>query len=210
MWDDCCSQTDADICAGEAVLKDHLSPKRPLSWAETKEIIHGNELHRLARSRAQEEKYQIYCDRLRKTWRFPVDYILHSKFGYDKRLVREKKDGVSSNNGTEPEMIDLWEVSPVLHPIAESNIRLCLNDFPYYFEEGIEHYILWKLKGSVTYEEIKAAEDHIINEEGRRERNKAAEIIHWVNPHHLKSLPEIDHAHILSYGVGHTAPENAL
>ena len=68
---------------------------------------------------------------------------------------------------------------------------LALNDFPYYLEEGVEHWCLWKLWSDVTKEDI----DWGVGELRRQE--VYSEILHWVNPVHLKSLPDIDHAHIV-------------
>ena len=65
------------------------------------------------------------------------------------------------------------------------------NDFPYYMEDGIEHWILWKLGDSCDDRDIDEAKKEL------RKKNKFMEFLHWVNPPHLKSLPAVDHIHIL-------------
>ena len=70
---------------------------------------------------------------------------------------------------------------------------LAKNDFPYYMEDGIEHWCLWKLGGGdVNDVDIKWAKEEL----GQR-NDDILEMLHWINPEHLKSLPDIDHAHIV-------------
>lgn len=69
---------------------------------------------------------------------------------------------------------------------------LAKNDFPYYMEDGIVHWCLWKLGGNdVNDKDIQWAKDELGS------RGDVLEMMHWINPVHLKSLPDIDHAHII-------------
>lgn len=118
------------------------------------------------------------------------------------------------------------------NPQNESStiIVLSINDFPYYFSPGIDHWVLWKLGGHLTNNEISRAKLDILQshrDEGsgckHRNHNGSGNIynlsrkinsdeffensngiaddtsifLHWINPPHLKSLPGIDHVHIL-------------
>jgi len=76
---------------------------------------------------------------------------------------------------------------------SSSKLILIPNDFPYYVEENIVHYVLWKTKIPITEKEIHDA--RIILETNIS--INALEIIHWVNPPNLKSVPDIDHVHFL-------------
>lgn len=109
-------------------------------------------------------------------------------------------------------------------------IVLSINDFPYYFSPGIDHWVLWKLGGHLTNGEISRAKldilqshrdkgsgcknrnhdgsDNIYNlsrknnsdeffENSNRMADDTSIFLHWINPPHLKSLPGIDHVHIL-------------
>jgi len=169
----------------ERVESENLSKRyeldKPMSWTQVVDIIHKQALHLLARSHDQEAEYQDHRDSLRKEWRHPIEFILHSKFGFDKRRIPES---------------ELWESSPSLHEITQTQVKLCPNDYPYYFEDGIEHWVLWKLMGNVTNDDIQLAKDELINLYAISDK-AVKDMVHWVNPHHLKSLPEIDHAHIL-------------
>ena len=85
--------------------------------------------------------------------------------------------------------------------------RLVLNEYPYYVADGIEHWCLWKLGGAVTEEEIVAAVDELKSNTTStptgtrmmvgRNNPKMEDVLTWVNPPHLQSIPAIDHAHIL-------------
>ena len=97
-------------------------------------------------------------------------------------------------------------------------LKLCINDFPYYYFPGIQHWILWKLGGEQpTLADLANAKKDIIKEstsqllndptQGLLNGNALERIIndeevflHWINPPHLRSLPGIEHAHILFNG----------
>jgi hypothetical protein len=89
----------------------------------------------------------------------------------------------------------LWEsYPPPSKTIKQSQRSLAMNDFPYYMEDGIEHWCLWKLGGGDVDEvDIKWAKKEL----NLRSQGDILEMLHWINPVHLKSLPEIDHAHII-------------
>ena len=84
-------------------------------------------------------------------------------------------------------------------------LRIYMNDFPYYFAPGIQHWVLWKLGGDVTSDEILQAKKCIFRDDYQLKHiihndiivNSTEVFLHWVNPPHLKSLPGIDHVHIL-------------
>mmetsp|Transcript_27147 Transcript_27147/g.32087 ORF Transcript_27147/g.32087 Transcript_27147/m.32087 type:complete len:337 (+) Transcript_27147:45-1055(+) len=108
----------------------------------------------------------------------------------------------------------IWEAHPSLAEVRSPLKVLLPNDFPYYVEDGIEHWCLWKLKGQVTQEDIQMAKEDLIEMMSVGEDNSSAvrctdnanspekvdafvDMLHWVNPPHLKSVPDIDHAHFL-------------
>ena len=123
----------------------------------------------------QEKDYQIYMRDLRQEWQSVYDQILYSKFALEKRKNDDGK---------------LYAYPPVSEL---EGIRKCVvrNDFPYYLDDGIEHWVLWKLGGDCTEADIDQAREEIRTAIG------AVDFLHWINPPHLKSLPEIDHVHFL-------------
>jgi Protein of unknown function (DUF3605) len=103
----------------------------------------------------------------------------------------------------------LWRaVPPGLNdnnPAAK--FSLVRNVFPYHMEKGIEHYVLWKLGGppgaGISKEEIEASVSGLrkrtpatfIDNKGRN--SHVRDVLYWVNPPSLQSLPNIRHAHVL-------------
>jgi hypothetical protein len=114
------------------------------------------------------------------------DHILCSKFKFD-RVV----DDVSGK----------WkavvkEYTPPLGDLSEKKPMMVLlpNDFPYFVESGIEHWVLWKLQCNITQDDV----DHAVQElKDKYHHGDEIETIWWENPQALKSLPDIDHIHIL-------------
>jgi hypothetical protein len=156
----------------------------PFSWSELQDIVLKQQnLAKLSRSVAQEETYQRYCEELLQECRSVYDHILHSKFGYLKRF-----------NAT----TERWEAYPPTTTATASSrqkqptIVLVPNDFPYYAEAGIEHWVLWKLHASIEEGEVDKAKADLKTRMG-----DVLDMIYWENPPHLKSLPDIDHVHIL-------------
>merc|ERR1711957_806126 len=101
----------------------------------------------------------------------------------------------------------IWKALPSLSELKSSQKVLLPNDFPYYLQDGIEHWCLWKLKEKVTEEDIRIAKEELkelapgtgcSTSDVSRDDNGGSvllDTIHWINPPHLKSIPDIDHAH---------------
>jgi Protein of unknown function (DUF3605) len=158
---------------------------KPLEWAELIQIILVEKnLAKLSRSVEQQEEYMMYMRDIKKQWKSVYHFILHSKFGFKKRLV--------SGSSLDASAAELWESYPPASKIKEPKKVLVLNDFPYYNAPGIQHYILWKIASDVTDDEIDEA-----GQELRDQWVGVCDVLHWKNPPHLKSVPDIDHVHIL-------------
>jgi hypothetical protein len=158
----------------------------PLVWPELIDII-GKEqnLAKLSRSVQQQKEYIIYRRELLKEWKSVYDHILVTKFDFDRRLMPNDGDTTDRNE-------KLWEAYPPLSEVREVKKVLRPNDFPYYFADCIEHWCLWKLCEDVTDEEIEEAKKNLQEMHG-----DVIGYLSWRNPPHLKSLPDIDHIHIL-------------
>ena len=70
---------------------------------------------------------------------------------------------------------------------------LLRNDFPYYMADGLEHWVLWKLGGPCSGDDVTRAQQELADQHGLDPNY----MIHWVNPPQLQSLPAIDHVHII-------------
>ena len=60
------------------------------------------------------------------------------------------------------------------------------NDYPYQFEKGLEHWIIWNIKGDWT--EL---------EKDYHWRLPIGCVAHWVNPPQFRSVANIPHAHVV-------------
>ena len=56
----------------------------------------------------------------------------------------------------------------------------------------VDHFILWKLNGILSIEEIMEAIQTI------KQTSNIDDAIYYINPINLKSIPEIEHAHIIT------------
>ena len=151
----------------------------PLDWPELVQIILIEKcLAKLSRSVEQQRDYEIYRRDLKRHWKSIYDHILVTKFGREQRT--DPKDGL------------YYAYPPLSSDIKEVKKCVVHNDFPYYMADGVEHWVLWKLGADCTLNDIDDAKQEI----GER-LGDVVDFMHWVNPPHLKSLPDIDHVHIL-------------
>lgn len=148
----------------------------PLAWEQLRTIIIvEKEFDKLSRSSDQQRDYEVFRYWLKQKYQSVLDYILVAKFRFDKRKGDDSR----------------WYAYPSLKETAETQTKLVPNDFPYSMEKGIVHYVLWKTKQSVLQQDIEEAKKEL------GKRMKVIDTLHWINPPHLQSLPEIDHVHIL-------------
>mmetsp|Transcript_21743 Transcript_21743/g.53728 ORF Transcript_21743/g.53728 Transcript_21743/m.53728 type:complete len:333 (-) Transcript_21743:58-1056(-) len=159
----------------------------PFSWEELDQIIvKEKNLAKLSRSVVQEQDYQRALAKLRQEWKSTKDYILHSKFNLPKQLDKETQlyfvDETSANQ----------QGQGVLR-------KLVPNDFPYYCAPGIEHWVLWKYgaNSAISREDIDWAEGYLLHQPSSTNGVVDPNMISWENPPDMKSLPEINHVHIL-------------
>jgi hypothetical protein len=69
--------------------------------------------------------------------------------------------------------------------------RLSRNDHPYFFEDDVEHWVLWTLGSErVTDDELQVAVSEL-------QENGVLQWTSFQNPPALMSIPEVQHAHII-------------
>jgi len=167
-----------------------------LSWPELQTIISAGDLHKLARSEEQEQTYCKARSKIKDEWESIYDYLLCTKFQF---LAEE---GAGQKKRSKPTFEEWRSMMKLGKNDMHNKTRtvLCLNDFPYYFEEGIEHWVVWKLGEDVSIGEIEDGKMEILKEAGCSNKefiNDTSVFLHWLNPPELKSLPDVDHTHIL-------------
>ena len=114
----------------------------PCGWDELLDIVvHNNDLAKLSRSEEQQYNYELYKQNLLLQWDTMTDYVLYTKF--PNVFTKMKSTEVDAS---EPPA-RRWKVHPPIESISTTHVALVKNDFPYFLEENIEHWILWKLGG---------------------------------------------------------------
>mmetsp|Transcript_14407 Transcript_14407/g.18823 ORF Transcript_14407/g.18823 Transcript_14407/m.18823 type:complete len:189 (+) Transcript_14407:112-678(+) len=153
-------------------------PTRPLDWPTLIHVIQvEKDFDKLARNVDQQRNYMKYMKELKMQWRSVMDFVLCSKFDLERRAHNDS---------------GLWHAFPPLSQVPGVHVRLVKNDFPYYLADNVEHWILWKLGQDCRDNDIENAKQEL-----QARLGDVTEFLHWINPPHLKSLPEIDHAHII-------------
>ncbi|GAB4813255.1 hypothetical protein N2152v2_000301 [Parachlorella kessleri] len=127
----------------------------------------------LGRSPAQLKAYYDYRDdAILKRFASTDDYLLVKVFGVPATLT--------------PGGLQAAALPPDFH--EELRVVFRENDFPYYFEEGIEDHTLWANRPLSPWELQQAVAAH-------RPRH---DVVYYVNPPSLMSVPAIWHAHVIS------------
>jgi Protein of unknown function (DUF3605) len=173
----------------------------PCTWEELIDIIvRQKDLAKLSRSQQQQYNYEVYKQTILQQWDTMTDYVLCTKFPH----VFTKTLCIQQDTSRQKR----WKADPSLQSITTTHIQLIKNDFPYYLENDIEHWILWKVGGgggggcgdgtgtnccTITDNDIDKAKIELYLHHNIQKDY----IIHWINPIELKSIPLIDHVHIL-------------
>jgi hypothetical protein len=187
----------------------------PVTWEGLKSILRewreaeaagkpdaAKTLGRLGRSRETTVAYRAHRARVLAEWRTMSDYATVVMLGWaDPIVVDDEEDGIKTKKkGAGP---------------LRSNERLprpnggvfTPNDFPYFFEPGAWHELLWSPFGPLTDAEIEAAIARRLRDEEEKEEEgeegggngATVDAVHWVNPIELKSVPAIWHAHVVFF-----------
>lgn len=149
-----------------------------LSWADCKEIVAKDRLELLGRSHAQHAIYHSFMANVTDKYESVADFLLESKF-----QLPVATDQISGKLRAE------------VGGDTPDRLVLAINDFPYHYEKGIVHYVLWKIGSSLIDSEIIEAQRSLLEDK----QIGAADACWYVNPTNLKSILTIDHAHILLY-----------
>ncbi len=154
-------------------IKDNSVPMD--DWGFLKRIVkRPEEIFLLGREPEDQRKYVEILSETKKKWRSASDLLKVDKFGFAKIEI----SGLFAS-GDPPQ--DL------------KTLQIHRNDYPYNFGPSIDHYCLWKFGGPIKAKEIESAMNDLKSE------GRYGKCIYWINPPHLKSIPDVDHAHILAH-----------
>ena len=174
------------------------SSEPPLSWCDIVHIVEvRKDLSLLKRNPAQERDYRTFRRDVDRQWTSLTDYLWHTKFHVPKMYRKNQ-----------------WTVDrrSIATAASTQQIQLCRNDFPYHWAPNVEHWVLWKLGGTVTVDDIRRAKQELVeniynnnhndnnnnhNDNNNNHQSVVGASLHWINPPPLQSVLDIDHAHIL-------------
>lgn len=157
----------------------------PMSFDTLCEIIDTNRLDLLGRSHEQHDRYIQFIEKTHAEWDTVADYILCNRLG----LPLDNTPGDTDKKRA-------------LRPFGEhyvGKLYLLENEFPYHFDPRLKHYCLWKVGGVVSVEEIENTIVEIHAKYLQFSYTSPLQIVYYVNPPYLRSILEIDHAHIIVY-----------
>ena len=156
------------------------SRERPMPFSVATEAIRSSfTLEMMGRKSSDLEKYHNATKKMKETYVSVSDFIRIDKFNFSSSLD-------ASTNKLQASVPN--SASPTTAPL----LKLVVNDFPYNFSPDVTHMVLWKVgEGAITGSEIEAAVEEL-------RREGAEECSWWINPPHLKSIKDLDHAHILA------------
>ncbi|KAJ2778433.1 hypothetical protein H4R18_004593 [Coemansia javaensis] len=165
-----CTAPHAD--EAEAAAR-RASVDRPVSWERLGALVASGDLSSIGRCYETQLVYERHKARVRQRHATMAGY-----------LATEPLAGFAAQTrapGFDPRS-----------PMVASDFSLRANDFPYYTDDGIEHWVLWCKKrlqpGSVA---PAAAAQAIVRRFG-----PDAEWVYLVNPVHRQSVPQLSHAHV--------------
>ncbi|KAJ2612564.1 hypothetical protein H4S08_002639 [Coemansia sp. RSA 1365] len=150
-----------------------LSISKPVSWDNLKMFVDAENLEPLGRSHALQLAYEHHKIKTLTQYGSTADYLLQH---------------VLVDFIAETRVPDFDVTSPMI----ASDFLFLLNDFPYYLDEGVEHWVLWcKKRLNPGFVAPEAAVQAIMHKFGNG--------IEWryiVNPIHRQSVPQLSHAHV--------------
>lgn len=120
-------------------LSDWLDQGHAFTWDELKAAIAAKT--QIFRTREMQLEMRRVTKALKSEWRSIEDYLLHKVFAIDASTTTDADGRRTCERAN------------------ASGRKLVDNDFPYWFEEGIEHKLLWSAGGALSAEEVDAELD---------------------------------------------------
>ncbi|KAJ2551031.1 hypothetical protein EV175_003840 [Coemansia sp. RSA 1933] len=157
-----------DLAGGREGISD------PVSWKRFKELVDAGNLEPLGRSYSLQDKYEEYCDEINLKYGSMANYLTHHV------LI----DFVAET------MVP--EFNPQAPLSASTDFMFRANDFPYYFSDNVEHWVLWCKKQLHPGFKAPAAAVQAISDRFGSD----VEWRYFVNPLKKQSVPQLSHAHV--------------
>ncbi|GAX81515.1 hypothetical protein CEUSTIGMA_g8943.t1 [Chlamydomonas eustigma] len=151
--------------------------EKSISWRDAEEHISEGTVQSLAKLQRSEgvlRQYRAFREQVLCKWETLLDYMRAQVFDCSTKAV---EDGKISAHLKE-------------HVAKQENPTIAWrkNDFPYNFEQGIDHHVLWSTKPLATEELTLAISTEF----------PSHETLYWINPPELQSIGALWHCHVLS------------
>ena len=162
---------------------------RPKSWIECKNYIVDNKLtskgeKELIRRPELTEKYKKDKIEKLKLYIKYVDFIKHKFLGFDVEKIK-----INSNNSNDTNnMNGVYKLKAINKDSSYNYNNIALNDFGYYLDPLITHYVLWSTHSMSKYD--------IKNK--MKIEYPFMDYLWWKNAINVQTIPEIWHVHILA------------
>lgn len=149
----------------------------PITWGELSTLIASQNLEQLSRREDTMRNYQYFkANIIYAEYESVTDYLLCSIFGYEASATAEGRKRACSNKLTD---CVVWRI----------------NDFPYHFDWGMDHYVLWSTR------ELQDDDIHRYVRLNLSRTNLQGEFPFeyqfFQNPPELRSVPDIWHVHVI-------------
>ncbi|KAJ2402592.1 hypothetical protein GGI23_000609 [Coemansia sp. RSA 2559] len=147
---------------------------QPVPWKRFKELVDAGNLEPLGRSYSLQDKYEEYNAEKRLKYGSVANYLTRH---------------VLADFIAETMVPDFDPQAPLA---ASTDFMFRANDFPYYFSDNVEHWVLWCKKQLYPgFEAPAAAVQAIVDKFG-----SDVEWRYFVNPVKKQSVPQLSHAHV--------------
>ena len=153
----------------------------PLTWAEIvaktkrREIFYG-------RSREKLAEYQLHKQKVAEEWDSIDSYCRSRYFNLQPTSLVDHKKSLDA--------ADAVTLQQHADDVTTCQVNLCVNDFPYYVEEGVEHWVLWSLSH--------LGHSAVMSEVHKRFPSSSYDVCLQENPLEVKSVKSIWHVHVFA------------
>jgi hypothetical protein len=187
---------------------------KPITWSQLRHFISTHQLEELKRLPSQLRLYISWCSDIKAQYGSVTNFILQQRVKWEPLPTSTTTVSTSGINSAAPKFAYANAT-----PFADrSDYRVLLNDWPYGFEPGITHIVVW-LKTPVPAD----PETGVITEEGARliggfveryfvqpmrdagalgmDEDAKAKVVWFKNWIKLQSVRAVEHVHVLVRGA---------
>ncbi|KAJ2848470.1 hypothetical protein IWW36_003284 [Coemansia brasiliensis] len=164
-------KNDIQVTAAMEANAKRLSIPRVVSWERFKQLVDAEDLKPLGRSYEMQITYEQHKVRMKEKYGSIADYLIN--YALAEFIADAKKVDASL-------------------PLSPSDFMFRANDFPYYLDDNVEHWVLWcKKQLPPGFVPPAAVVDAVAKRFGDN-----VEWRYFVNPVHRQSVPQLSHAHV--------------